>query len=247
MDKYPKYISEKQQELFESYLMHKMSLDEKKSFESSLTEDQNLHDYFQEFKALFEIVEEEGLKSKLDGFHKAIDQETSAVVELKTSKPKFNYRIAASVAILFAIGVFWFLNQPNTNEKLFNEYYSQDPGLPTVMGSNDNYDFYEAMVDYKQGNYEIAINKWEKLLLEKPQNDTLNYFLGVSHLAKGNEKSAIAFLNKVAISKESAFKKEARYYLGLAHLKKGELKKAKTNLAKSNIVNSQQILDKLTN
>ncbi len=89
------------------------------------------------------------------------------------------------------------------------------------------------MVDYKQGNYDMAINKWEKLLAKKPENDTLNYFLGVSHLATGADNNAILFLKKVTNS-NSYFEKEARYYLGLAHLKNGEIDKAKIFLKENN-------------
>ena len=118
---------------------------------------------------------------------------------------------------------------------MFLEYFSPDPGLPTVMGNNDNYPFYEAMVDYKEGNYDVAIKKWRGLLVSKPNNDTLNYFLGVAHLANDDSKSAIPYLEKIDVS-ESFFGKDAKHYLGLAHLKSGDIEKAKALLEKDSEV-----------
>ena len=223
MDKGPKYISQEQQEEFERFLLNQMELEEETIFHEKLEGDTILKNQFEEFKALLFAVEEDGLRKVLNDFHDTIPKKDN------TSKSNFYlYRIAAGIAIIVALGL-WFFNQQSPNDKLFEEYFTPDPGLPTVMGSSENYDFYEAMVDYKQGNYQVAIEKWEKLLLAKPNNDTLNYFLGVAHLAGGANEAAIPFLIKVSNS-SSYFEKEARHYLGLAYLKKGEIDKAKTFL-----------------
>ena len=166
----PNTYQEEEQELFERFLMDEMSVKEKKSFEIKIAGDKNLKNSFEEFKSLFETVEEAGLRHKLKDFHNALENgEEPQVRLLNTSKNRFRYRIAASIIILIGLGSIWFLNNTNSNMKLYEEYYFQDPGLPTVMGSSDNYDFYEAMVDYKQENFEMAIEKWEKLLVSKPE------------------------------------------------------------------------------
>lgn len=246
MDKYPKYISQEQQEEFETFLLGNMNLSQKEVFKQKLQTDTVLNAQFNEFKDLFVAVEEENLRSKLDDFHTTIEEETP-VKHLNTSKKRFNYSIAASLAILLTLGGLWFLNRQNPNEKLFHKYYTQDPGLPTVMSSNDNFAFYEAMVDYKRGNYDVAIKKWEELLVNKPENDTLNYFLGAAYLAKGNKNNAITFLNTVAQIKKTSFKKEAHFYLGLIYLKEKKIDSAKKNLEKSNTALSKKILLELNN
>ena len=245
MDKYPKYISEEQQVLFERYLMEEMPFEEQQSFEESLKEDSKLQSAFDEFKGLFEMIEEEGLRLNLNDFHKNINQEGTDVIQLNSSKPKFNYGIAASIAILIAIGTFWMLNRPSTNEKLFNQYYSQDPGLPTVMGSNDNYAFYDAMIDYKTGNYDIAIKKWEKLVITHPENDTLNYFLGVANLANNNTNEAISFFKVAQKTEDSTFYEDTLFYLGLAYLKEKEITLAKTLLEKTNFKKAKELIQQL--
>ncbi len=245
MDKYPKYISEEQQELFEHFLMDEMSVAEQLSFKARLADNKNLQKSFDEFKSLFEIVEETGLRDKLKDFHNLLEnREKTPAKQLNPSKKWFNYRIAASITILVTMGL-WFFNRPNTNERLYDKYYTQDPGLPTVMGSTDNYDFYEAMVDYKQGHYKIAIGKWEKLLTQKPENDTLNYFLGVSHIANNQFERALEFLNKNKDNASSRFFDENNFYLGMTYLKMNQMNKAKTFLEKSEMPESKEVLKSL--
>ena len=246
MDKYPKYISQEQQELFEKYLMEEMPVEEQLSFKARLADDENLQKVFEEFKALFDTVEEAGLREKMQEFHKTFESNN-----IKDQSPerlfpfKFSYRIAASIAILFALGSFWFFNKPSSHENLYNKYYTQDPGLPTVMGSNDNYDFFEAMVDYKQGNYDVAISKWEKLLANKPENDTLNYFIGVSLLAIGDYEQSITHLQMSTKSKESIFKNEMYLFLGMAYLKGGNTVLAKKYFVLSNHEKANELLVEL--
>jgi len=68
------------------------------------------------------------------------------------------------------------------------EYFKPDAGLITSMGGNENYEFYRGMVDYKQGNYKAAISRWKDQLKLKKDNDTLNFYIGVSLMAQENTK-----------------------------------------------------------
>ena len=239
MDKAPKYISERQQNEFERFLLNQMELEEETIFHKKLEGDTVLKNQFEEFKILFFAVEEEGLRKVLNDFHDTIPKTET------TSKGNFNlYRIAAGFAVIVCLGL-WFFNRQSPNEKLFEAYFTPDPGLPTVMGSSDNYDFYEAMVDYKQGHYQVAIEKWELLLQEKPNNDTLNYFLGAAHMANENTDKAIKFLIPLTDDQNSVFYDEANTFLGLALLKKGEVLEARSVWAKSNTSKSRKLLSQL--
>ena len=226
-------------ETIERYINKTMTSNEIISFEKKLQSDSKFKAQFEDIKILLLGIETQSLKEKLDSFHEDIPFGKS-----KTSivKPLFSIRkFVAAAAIIIAVGSFWFFNQ-NTNEKLFVTYFIPDPGLPTTMSETSNFEFYDAMVNYKQGDYNTAISKWEALLEKKPQNDTLNYFLGVAHLANKNEKSAIKHLDIIAQDSNANFKNEAYYYLGLAHLKADNVKLAKKNLNFSTIDNSKKIL-----
>ena len=115
------------------------------------------------------------------------------------------------------------------------------------MSSNTNFEFYDAMVNYKQGDYKVAIKKWTALLENNAVNDTLNYFLGMAYLANKNEKVAIPLFKTVTKNRNSYFKNDAYYYLGLAYLKSGNVQLAKKNLTFSTLDNSKSLLSELSN
>ncbi len=244
MESNAKYSSPEQLEIFERYLMEKMEASETGEFEQQLSNDQELKDAYHEFKTMVFAVEEAALNEKIESFHSNWESGEDKVISIQKSK-KIHYLIAASVAFLIGMGGLWFYNSPNPNQRLFDEYFTPDPGLPTVMGHSDEYDFYEAMVDYKRKNYTVAIAKWEKLLALKPENDTLNYFLGSARLANDQEGISLAFLEKTAANENSVFQDEANFYMGLAHLKMGQGEKAKAFLKKSNSVAAKELISKV--
>ena len=241
MDKSPKTLSQEQQEEFEKFLLEAMSKEEKEAFLLKLENDQMLKHRFQEFSMFFAVIEEEGLRKKLEDFHEKIPE----MVTLKKSIFPI-YRIAAGILVVVALGL-WFLNRPNTNEKLFETYFTPDAGLPTVMGSNDNYAFYEAMVDYKQGNYKLAIAKWEQLNANQSKKDTLNYYLGMAYLAEENLVSATKNFKASLQTDSEALKDKSHFYLGLCYLKEGDYEKSVFYLKKSGDKKSKALLERIQN
>jgi predicted Zn-dependent protease len=195
-----------------------------------------------EYEALINGVEKQALLNKLNEFHKDIEQEE---INPKKSFSITRLSVAASLVLIVAMAGFWFYNSTNTNQKLFVKYFSPDPGLPTVMSNNSDFEFFDGMVSYKRAEYQLAIEKWQNLLADKPQNDTLNYFLGVAYLAEKNQLKTIEFLTKVAGDSNSIFFKDANYYLGLAYLKNNDIEKSIQSFNISNTEKSQQIISNL--
>ena len=225
MDKTPQYISQETQELFERFLLQAMDGSEEEAFIKRLEEDPRLKDQWLEFKKMFRVVEEAGLRVKLDEFHQEFAPDP-VVRPLAPKRNRTRWLVAASLAMLIFLAGLWFLNQPGGNRQLFERHFIPDPGLPTVMGTPENYDFYEAMVDYKRGDYELAIEKWQRLFPRKPDNDTLRYFLGAAHLAGGNMTEAEKFISSVQEEKSSVFWPEANRYLALILWQKGQTEQA---------------------
>jgi tetratricopeptide (TPR) repeat protein len=236
-------ISQEQQETFERYLMDQMDLAEKKGFEEKLRTQIDLSQNFYAFKVLFEVVEENALRATMDGFHNQM-AETETLPILRQPKLKPWFAIAATIAITIGVGL-WFFSRPQTGETLYKDHYSQDPGLPTVMGDTDNYAFYEAMVDYKLGQYTKALEKWEKQLSRKPNNDTLNYFIASALIGQDKIEPAMDYYTKVIQQPNSNFKEEAYFYKGLIYLRQGKLEQAKTQFKKSGSPRANEILAKI--
>ncbi len=235
-------ISQELLESVEKYINGNMTSDELILFEKRLKNDSKFKIQVEDIKTLLFGIESQALKENLNDFHNDLSEQ----IPKKNTKIRFMQfrRIAVAASIIIAVGSFWFFNQ-NSNENLYADYFTPDPGLPTTMSSNDNYKFYEAMVNYKQGDYKTAITKWEALHKTKPNNDTLNYFIGVAHLANKNEKSAISFLEETTNNSSFALIDDTYHYLGLAYLKTGHLEKAKACLRKSTNENSIARLSEL--
>lgn len=222
------HISPENQEAFERYLMDEMEVTERSHFLNDLEADAQLKSQFLEFKAMFRAIEEVGLRESMDRFHSEMEGSSTKIIQFPMARL---YKIAAIVVLLLGTGL-WFVLRQNTDERLYKEYFTADPGLPTVMGTNDNYAFYEAMVDYKQGKYKVAIQKWQLLLGQKGTNDTLNYFLGAAHMANGETAASIPFFQRVLGNDGSAFYNDAAFYQALAQLKLGKHEAALENLEK---------------
>lgn len=230
-------------EAVERYDNGSMTPEERRSFENQLKDI--------DFKALVEdirmtllSIETQALKERLDEFHKEIPE--NRPVEKSTTKVRFLSfsKITIAAGIIIALGIFWMFSG-SSNEKLFNQHFRPDPGLPTTMSSSDSFVFYDAMVNYKQGDYKTAISKWQKLAVKAPENDTINYFLGVAYLADKNADKAIPFLNKTIYNTESVFLEDAHYYLGMAYLKSDRKGEAIREFKKSGSEKSNDLLKDL--
>ncbi|MCK7589651.1 tetratricopeptide repeat protein [Subsaxibacter sp. CAU 1640] len=237
-------ISQELLETIERYYNGSMSKDELEKFENKLEQDNVFKSQVEDIKTLLFGIESQSLKEKLDEFHKEIPlQEQTVETSSKVRRLDF-WKYATAAVIVIGLGCFWFLSG-SSNERLFNNHFTPDPGLPTTMSSSDNFDFFDAMVNYKEGNYQKAIEKWEKLELKQPENDTISYFLGVAYLAKKEEASAIKYLEKTTQTSNSVFMNDANYYLGLAYLKAENTEKAIEHLEMSSSDDSKELLKKL--
>ena len=82
---------------------------------------------------------------------------------------------------------------------------------------------------------------------DKPENDTLNYFIGVAHLANKNVTEAIPFLERsIEAEDDFVFLDDAYFYLGLAYLKEDNIELAKKHLGLSNTDKGKKIILELT-
>lgn len=230
-------------ETIERYYNGLMTKEEKFAFEEALQQDAMLKQEVEDIKTLLFSIEKQSLKEKINEFH--ADLPIQLETETSISKLRFlNFRNIAAAVILFAVGSFWFFNA-SSNEKIYDSYFKPDPGLPTMMSTSDDYTFYDAMVNYKQGDYKTAISKWEKLEKLSPNNDTLIYFLGVAHLANKHIDEALPYLEKSSGTTTSVFVEDANYYLALAYLKKDKRDKAIEFLKKSTSEDSKKLLEQL--
>lgn len=237
-------ISQEELEHIERYINKTMTLEESAAFEKKLESNLDFKKQVEDIETILLGIETQALKEKLEEFHNELPE--TDIPSKEPSKLKYlNFtKLVAAAAILIAAGSFWYFSE-SSNTNLYSKFYTPDPGLPTTMSTTDDFTFYDAMVNYKRKDYMLALSKWESLLKNKPENDTLNYFIGSAYLAKGDENQAIPYLLLVSQNEKSIFKNEAFYYLGLAYLKAENIELAKKNLKFSTMDNSKDILSEL--
>lgn len=231
-------------ETVERYYNGTMARQERTHFEEQLHKDAAFKTLVEDLRITVLGIETQALKEQMEDYHKEVPTHNPLVTP--TTKVRFLSfsKLAIAAGILITLGVFWFLSG-STNDRLYAKYFIPDPGLPTTMSASDNFAFYDAMVNYKQGDYHTAIAKWQKLEQKAPENDTLNYFLGVAYLADKNVEKAVPYLNKTTNNPESVFLEDAYYYLGLAYLKSDKVEEASQAFQKSKSDKSREILKKL--
>ncbi|MFC0606059.1 tetratricopeptide repeat protein [Winogradskyella pulchriflava] len=239
-------ISQEEFEKIEAFINGQLSEEDLSTFENKLKNEDGFKAKVEDIKAILNGIETQAMKEQLDEFHTEISSNEEVAFVNEPRAKSLNWkRIAIAAILIIGLGSFWLFNG-NSNDRLYAKYFTPDPGLPTTMSSNeDNYEFYEAMVNYKQGDYKTALTKWKTLQNKKPNNDTINYFIGVAHLANKNENDAISFLENAIEDSNFPLLNDAFYYLGLAYLKTGNIDKAKANLQNSTIDNSKALLSEL--
>ncbi len=233
-------ISQEEFERFESYFLNEMHAKDKFNFEKELSENEVFSAKFHSVKAILEGIEETALRENLEGFH----QELSENETIKSKKMPW-LGIAASFLLLLGLFTWVILTRPSEEEQLFLAHYQPDPGLVTAMGSSMAYEFDRGMVDFKLGEYEAAIMRWEKLSQENPENDTLNYFLGAAYLDLKNTDKAIFYFERVLETASGRFTDDAHWYLGLTYMLKRDFEQARKKLERSNHPDSNTLIKSL--
>ena len=233
-------ISQEEFERFESYLLNRLQAKDKVMFEKQLGDDKEFSAKFQSVKAILEGIEETALRENLKGFHHELSENET----IKTKRFPW-LGVAASFLLLLGLFTWVFLLSPSEEERLFSTHYQPDPGLVTAMGSSMEYEFDRGMVDYKLGEYEAAIARWENLREEKPENDTLNYFLGAAYLDLKNTDRAIFYFEKALETDPSRFTDDGNWYLGLTYILTKDFDQAQKYLERSNHPNSKTVIKSL--
>ncbi|MBT0607239.1 hypothetical protein [Aequorivita echinoideorum] len=227
------------QDQIDQYLRGELPANQLDAFEKRLESDTILKAAVEEQKAITDGAEEYFLRDSLDVFHREMYTENS------TKNRSFWFAAAAAILVIIGVTSWALFFQNETPQSVFAENFRPDPGLPTTMGPSEDYVFYEGMVDYKRKKYDEALEKWQPLLQKNKESDTLNYFVGVAYLAKGNSSQASGFLENVTIKKNSIFNDDARYYLALSKINDGKISEAKTILEHINTSESVSLLQRL--
>lgn len=199
-------------ERIDSYLTGKMSAEETKAFEIEVKASEALQSEVGVQRDLQTSIELGGLASTLDDIY----NQKKRIISSSNGRPWLG--LAAGFAVLVSL-TYWFTSSQPQTQELFAEYATTDSGMPVPMSATNQYDFYDAMVDYKTEKYELAIQKWSVLMVEQPHNDTLLYFTASAHFNLAHYDTALGFYAQMGIDSATPYFDKAQWYTLLCDLK----------------------------
>lgn len=214
-------------EEIERYLNGSMQKADREAFENRLASDQMLKEELEDYRKVVSGIRmhfASDLKNqlkmtdlKMDNGGKIID------IAKKSNRTMFWISIAASFTILCLAGYY---NRHSFFPNLqIAQYEIREPGLPVLMSGVKNNSFDNAMNAYKTQNYSEAIGLLQSIHNTKPQNDTINYFLGMVFYLENNTKAATPFFENVTDTLSSYYYK-SEYQKGICYWKLGEINEA---------------------
>ena len=220
-----KDISPEDFERIDRFLLGKMEMNERHIFEAELETNPKLRAETDVQRELIRAIEIGGLKDSLENIHKK-------TIQKKESRPSRNnwFAIAAGLVAVISVAI-WAVNHQSTNEALFAQYTSTDPGLPVPMSASANYAFHDAMVDYKAEKYNKAIEKWTAQLGESENHNPLNYYIGSAYFNQGKYTEALPYFEKAQNEDASSFRAKAQWYEVLSWLKLDDTQKVLTTVS----------------
>lgn len=201
-------------ERIEAFLTGHMNEADRVQFELEIRNDPAFAEKVTMQQEMLRTVEVGALREKFEKIHQVQIGKAG-----KPSRSKIWYAIAAGFALLIASGIWW-QSQPNEFQALLANNLTTDPGLPVPMSApvGGQYIFYDAMVDYKMENYELAMEKWNKLLSTGPKNDTLQFYIGAALFNQSKYAGSLSYFEKVLKNEQSTFRYKSQWYIVLASL-----------------------------
>ena len=82
-----------------------------------------------------------------------------------------------------------------------------------------------ALTDFKNADYPDAIAKLEHIKAAYPNDESANFYTGLSYYNSEQFKEAIKYLEPLSKSKAGVFSEEAAYYTALSYYKWGKKEK----------------------
>ncbi len=198
------------------------------------------HELAEKFRLLKQIdvlpLDEEAIeiRAKFEEIHRKHSVKMNIIdkiiiLPINNKKTKVFISIAA-VALLYMalLFVLRYNGKSLSNEQLYSMYFSPAATNNNFRGltSDDNilnlgYNYYE------KGDYETAINYFNKALLNDPNNLEVKQYLGLSYMNINDYNKAIEEFKYILDKKPNLFTEDSSWYLALCYLKINNISEAK--------------------
>ena len=211
---------------FDAYVRDEAAAHERRAIEARLREDAAFAEEWRAHEAAVQATERAAVREQIAAARSRYTATEAARTPGREAvvRPLFrrSLAIAAAIAMVIVAGALWLLNDrtERSPDLLALSYFEPAIGLPTRLGPAEDMQFEGGMVDYKLGEYELAIAAWAPLLERRPGSDTLAFYTGVAQLGAQQPEAAAAFLARVTTGPLAA---EAQWYRALALLQTGDV------------------------
>lgn len=215
--------SKKMNELIEKYFEKSLTSEEQIIFEDKLKNDSEFKtelEFYSELKNAVIISERQSIKKQIKRYE-STKNEQNTVFYLRKLLP-----YAASIAVVIALFMIYYINQINTNE-IYTSNFEPYPNIELSNSRSNTKSSLEndAFIAYDLENYELAQSLFSKLL-ETKSNDYLHFYNGMCAMKLESFEIALAELKMINESNVKYFEK-AIWYKALIYLKKNNKKEAK--------------------
>lgn len=147
----------------------------------------------------------------------------ASIDEPEQPSKKFNWRIAASIAVFISVGSYFFLfDQSPSNDELYNTYFSPYENViePIVRNQTSDTKKVRVFAFYEEGEYEKAIEGFDSFNSQDSLSTaTINFYKANAHLQLKELIEAQTLFTEITTSTSNEWKEESLWYLALISLK----------------------------
>lgn len=154
--------------------------------------------------------------------------------ENKTQFPFKKWLSVAAIFIVISVCGFWFLNEPNSSENLFANYFAPYENViyPISRTEKVTNKKVAAFENYELGNYKKALNQFKALSEErKEEREIIVFYMAICYLQLDQPEKTVDLL-KNNFKNNTLWKDKNNWYLALAYLKTDNRMAAKKVLVK---------------
>lgn len=158
---------------------------------------------------------------------KAFETTTERIEQMASKPPELSFSYFKYAAVLLPLIFFlgYFITKTDKEKDAIDQYYPKEEGLPNFMSpEKTNWD--HLMELYRANKMKEAFLVSERILVQKPLNDTAIYFNGVIAYQLKKFKIAQRGYSNISGCKESVFYYDGLLRLGFALKKQNEIKAA---------------------
>ena len=215
-------------QLFTDYIERNLSNAELESFENRLNADTGFSDAFEEFKDIYEVIENQFSSERadvLENIKKAdakFKYENPQEINKKKTIQFKPWQMGIAATILLAIGLFVFnsLGKPSYSE------YAQPGEIVLTVRSDVDSISKQAETTFNSRNYQQAISYFDELLEKSPENAEIMFYKAIALVETDKFDKADDLLRSLSEGK-SVYAYKAVYWQALSKVKQKNYADAK--------------------